>query len=356
MFAESTLQPAFLLLLLWASRRWQLSRLRSKGGSAVTSATTTTTKLDGLSRSRVSWRCWCTVVLWVACSVPIVCPPGALWETVGVIRCILFRNWSTPKSVVAVAFHAVWSARCLDAISKPVWRAVFAAWVSGVAPRASAVAAIAGVDSVVRLVVSMLTVARASVLTANGRFRGIASIVTLTGWSIGVLAVLVVVAICSTIAVVASYLGLRLASWSWATNVASSATGILVAGIVTLCIVLADCILRRTLLLFLPDLVADLRLYPPSIAFSNERMVSSGRSQRGRVGFERSGSAVQWSARRVLYVEITLGEISLIMFPVASLCCIPRMESRVVCSNVASACGSSAFRGSNILVGRAMVK
>lgn len=34
------------------------------------------------------------------------------------------------------------------------------------------------------------------------------------------------------------------------------------------------------------------RLYSLSMAASNERIVSSGRSQRDRVGFERSGSAV----------------------------------------------------------------
>lgn len=33
------------------------------------------------------------------------------------------------------------------------------------------------------------------------------------------------------------------------------------------------------------------RVYVPSIAASKDRMVSSGRSRRGRVGFDRSGSA-----------------------------------------------------------------
>lgn len=40
-----------------------------------------------------------------------------------------------------------------------------------------------------------------------------------------------------------------------------------------------------------PDILDILRLFSPSIAASNERMVSSGRSRRGLVGFERSGSA-----------------------------------------------------------------
>ena len=35
----------------------------------------------------------------------------------------------------------------------------------------------------------------------------------------------------------------------------------------------------------------DLRLYPPSMDASKDRMVSNGRSRRGRVGFDRSGSA-----------------------------------------------------------------
>ena len=41
-----------------------------------------------------------------------------------------------------------------------------------------------------------------------------------------------------------------------------------------------------------PALKEALRLYDPSIAASKDRMVSSGRSIRGRVGFDRSGSAV----------------------------------------------------------------
>ena len=47
----------------------------------------------------------------------------------------------------------------------------------------------------------------------------------------------------------------------------------------------------RTLLFAdLPALKDCLRLYDPSIAASNERMVSNGRSRRGRVGLDRSGS------------------------------------------------------------------
>lgn len=41
-----------------------------------------------------------------------------------------------------------------------------------------------------------------------------------------------------------------------------------------------------------PALKEALRLYEPSIAASKDRMVSSGRSIRGRVGLDRSGSAV----------------------------------------------------------------
>lgn len=41
-----------------------------------------------------------------------------------------------------------------------------------------------------------------------------------------------------------------------------------------------------------PALKEALRLYDPSIAASKDRMVSSGRSIRGRVGLDRSGSAV----------------------------------------------------------------
>lgn len=41
-----------------------------------------------------------------------------------------------------------------------------------------------------------------------------------------------------------------------------------------------------------------LLLYPSSIAFSNDRMVSRGRSRRGRVGFDRSGSAVKTMSAR----------------------------------------------------------
>jgi hypothetical protein len=46
-----------------------------------------------------------------------------------------------------------------------------------------------------------------------------------------------------------------------------------------------------------PDLLTERRLYPPSIALSNDLMVSRGLSQRGRVGFERSGSAAEESQR-----------------------------------------------------------
>ncbi len=42
-----------------------------------------------------------------------------------------------------------------------------------------------------------------------------------------------------------------------------------------------------------PALKEALRLYDPSIAASKDRMVSSGRSIRGRVGLDRSGSAIQ---------------------------------------------------------------
>jgi len=47
-----------------------------------------------------------------------------------------------------------------------------------------------------------------------------------------------------------------------------------------------------------PDLLTERRLYPPSIALSKDLMVSRGLSQRGRVGLERSGSAVEGSATR----------------------------------------------------------
>lgn len=42
-----------------------------------------------------------------------------------------------------------------------------------------------------------------------------------------------------------------------------------------------------------PALKEALRLYDPSIAASKDRIVSSGRSMRGRVGLDRSGSAGQ---------------------------------------------------------------
>lgn len=43
--------------------------------------------------------------------------------------------------------------------------------------------------------------------------------------------------------------------------------------------------------LLVPALIDARRLYDPSIAASKDRIVSSGRSNRGRVGFDRSGSA-----------------------------------------------------------------
>ena len=47
-----------------------------------------------------------------------------------------------------------------------------------------------------------------------------------------------------------------------------------------------------------PDLLTERRLYPPSIALSNDLIVSRGLSQRGRVGFERSGSATERGQQR----------------------------------------------------------
>jgi hypothetical protein len=44
-----------------------------------------------------------------------------------------------------------------------------------------------------------------------------------------------------------------------------------------------------------PRITMDLRLYSVSMAASKERIVSSGRSQRLRVGLERSGSTVSVS-------------------------------------------------------------
>ena len=46
-------------------------------------------------------------------------------------------------------------------------------------------------------------------------------------------------------------------------------------------------------MIIVPALKEALRLYDPSIAASKDRIVSSGRSMRGRVGLDRSGSAGQ---------------------------------------------------------------
>ena len=48
-------------------------------------------------------------------------------------------------------------------------------------------------------------------------------------------------------------------------------------------------------MIIVPALKEALRLYDPSIAASKDRIVSSGRSMRGRVGLDRSGSAGQAS-------------------------------------------------------------
>ena len=63
----------------------------------------------------------------------------------------------------------------------------------------------------------------------------------------------------------------------------------------------------------LPALKDALRLYEPSIAASKDLIVSKGRSIRGLVGFDRSGSAVQvlattcaWSGWRYLTYDVAL--------------------------------------------------
>ena len=86
----------------------------------------------------------------------------------------------------------------------------------------------------------------------------------------------------------------------------------------------------RTLLFTdLPALKDCLRLYDPSIAASNERMVSNGRSRRGRVGLDLSGSTrsktlFQPSSR---VRRETPGRSIPMMFPSASRCSISRSEA-----------------------------
>lgn len=67
--------------------------------------------------------------------------------------------------------------------------------------------------------------------------------------------------------------------------------------------------------------------YAPFIAASKDRIVSRGRSNRGRVGLDRSGSVMT--------------------SPFASRCCIARIDSRVTCSTAVAGCASLiAFDGS----------
>lgn len=86
---------------------------------------------------------------------------------------------------------------------------------------------------------------------------------------------------------------------------------------------------RALLFADLPALKDCLRLYDPSIAASNERMVSNGRSRRGRVGLDLSGSTrseklFQPSSR----VKTTpMGRSIPMMFPSVSRCSISRSKA-----------------------------
>ena len=75
------------------------------------------------------------------------------------------------------------------------------------------------------------------------------------------------------------------------------------------------------------------RLYSPSIEASKERIVSSGRSHRERVGLERSGSA----ACLLAVFQVTQGQICVPMgLPLTSLCWKERSDCRVGFSRAAA--------------------
>ena len=78
----------------------------------------------------------------------------------------------------------------------------------------------------------------------------------------------------------------------------------------------------------------DLRLYDPSMAASNDRMVSKGRSRRGRVGFDRSGSAGKSSAS--LHLPKSCYSAPIIL-PCASRCWMLRMDPIVDLSKAVAA-------------------
>lgn len=85
-----------------------------------------------------------------------------------------------------------------------------------------------------------------------------------------------------------------------------------------------------------PALYVERLLYDPSIAASKDRIVSKGRSRRGRVGLDRSGSAISVSVPEFAFGE---KEESLIMFPSLSRCSKLRIDWMVVSSSAFRAAG-----------------
>lgn len=75
-------------------------------------------------------------------------------------------------------------------------------------------------------------------------------------------------------------------------------------------------------------------MYDPSMAASNDRMVSRGRSRRGRVGFDRSGSTGESSAS--LHLPKSCWSAPIIL-PCASRCWMLRMDSMVDFSKAVAA-------------------
>jgi len=284
--AELTAEEAFTLLVGrgWASSRWQRSALRSECRILRTAATTA--ELDGLARRwcRVLWR-WRRSVLTSALHVGRVSI---------IIRTTFFHDGVVSVLVHRESIHWIRGVYWLHDAIGAVERAVFTGRVGVGVPRTSAVTTSC---RVVWLVVTLLTVTITVITVPVLRVvaAGVVATKAVPAWgSVWRLTIWIEVCFRATIVAVVATSRRLMTDWAWTrlvTVVAGAAAGWLSAGIKVRACACQSLISTNHILWFSPALLMERRLYPPSIAFSNERIVSKGRSHLGRVGLVRSGSA-----------------------------------------------------------------
>ena len=122
-------------------------------------------------------------------------------------RTVLFHDCFSSNTINAIFIH--WLCISLAPTGSPVWRAVFATRVCGIVPWSSTVTTVchAGVDGVVRLLMTMLCVSSitsVAVVTTKMGVGRCASAVSLAGGSYGRGTLSIIVAVRATISVVAA--------------------------------------------------------------------------------------------------------------------------------------------------------